>query len=175
MSIAAIIGLLLLGLAVSALIISARLRRESGLPPGRVLQSDMGVGEEGRPLYSARFGLTGKPDYVVQTSRGPVPVEVKPGRIEAEPHESHLLQVLAYCLLLEEAGGKRPPYGLLRYSHDTFQVDYNRQTRAYLLTVLEEMRQARQEEEVDRSHDSPARCRACAYHSVCEQTLWPRD
>src|SRR5437867_11717174 len=99
-------------------------------------------------MYSPRFGLTVKPDYLVNTNQGLVPVEVKPGRTDHEPHESHLLQVLAYCLLLEETEGKRPPYGLLRYSGDTFKVDYNDETRAYLLSVLEEMRAAMEQEYV---------------------------
>lgn len=164
-----------MGLAVLALGWSARLRRESGLPSGQVLQSDVGLGTPGKPLYSLRYGLTGTPDYIMQTSRGLIPVEVKPGRTEQEPHESHLLQVLAYCLLLEESEGKRPSHGLLRYSSDTFKVDYNRETRAYLLSVLHEMRGAAEMAEVDRNHEMPARCRACAYKSVCEQSLWQSD
>lgn len=165
-------GILLLGLAVLVLGASARLRRESGLPTGQVLQSDVGGDAPGKRLYSARYGLTGTPDYIVQTPKGLVPVEVKPSRTEQEPHESHLLQVLAYCLLLEESEGKRPPYGLLRYSNNTFHVDYNRETRAYLLAVLAEMREIAQSSEADRNHDAPARCRACAYHSLCDQSLW---
>jgi CRISPR-associated exonuclease Cas4 len=167
-------GLLLLGLALVALWWSVRLRRESGLPSGRVQQSDMygGLpGVEGKPLYSARYGLAGTPDYIVDTNHGPVPVEVKPGRTEEEPHESHLLQVLAYCLLLEERDGKYPPYGLLRYKTDTFRVDYNRETRSYLLSVLEEMRNAAQQPEVHRSHQVAGRCRACAYKGICEEAL----
>ena len=77
----------------------------------------------------------------MSTPGGLVPVEVKPEREDAEPRESHLLQVLAYCVLLEETRGKRPPYGLLRYKHDTFKVDYNQETRGYLLGVLDEMRE----------------------------------
>lgn len=172
----ALAGGVLLLLALLALIYSARLRRESGLPSGDVLQSDTGAGgAPGRPLYSARYGLAGTPDYMVRTARGLVPVEVKPGRTEDEPHESHLLQVLAYCLLVEETEGKRPPHGLLRYSNNTFQVDYNKETRAYLISVLEEMRRAAGMMEVDRNHDNPARCRACGYRPLCDRSLWAKD
>lgn len=156
-----------------ALVGSLRLRRQSGLPAGQVLQSDTGVGTPGRPMYSRTYGLAGTPDYIVRAGRDVVPVEVKPGRTEGEPRESHMLQLLAYCLLLEETRGKAPPYGLLRYSNDTFKIDYNRQTRAYLLEALDEMRRVETQPEVDRNHDNPSRCRACAYHSICEQSLWP--
>jgi CRISPR-associated exonuclease Cas4 len=168
-------GVLLLGLAVLLLLGSARLRERSGLPGGRILLSDTSEERRGRPLYSETYGLAGTPDYLVQTSKGLVPVEVKPGRTDAEPHESHLLQVLAYCLLVEETEGKRPPYGLLRYSSDTFKVDYNNQTRAYIINVIEEMRAASEQAEVHRSHQAPGRCRACAYKQICEETLWPSE
>jgi CRISPR-associated exonuclease Cas4 len=117
--------------------------------------------------------LAGTPDYIVRTGQGLVPVEVKPGRTEDEPRESHLLQVLAYCLLIEEAEGKRPPHGLLRYSNNTFKVDYNKETRAYLISVLDEIRHAASMTEVDRNHAQPARCRACGYRPLCDQSLWP--
>ena len=170
----ALAGSVLLLLAVLALAYSARLRRESGLPAGGVVQSDTGAGgTPGKPLYSARYGLAGTPDYIVRTGRGLVPVEEKPGRTGDEPHESHLLQVLAYCLLIEETEGKRPSHGLLRYSNNTFKVDYNKETRAYLISVLDEMRRAAGLAEVDRNHDHPARCRACGYRPLCDQSLWP--
>jgi CRISPR-associated exonuclease Cas4 len=165
---------LLLTLAIVALVRAARLRRMHGLPGGKVLYSDTGAGSiPAKALYSPRYNLTGKPDYLVETADGLVPVEVKPGRDDPEPHESHMLQVLAYCLLLEDAGGKRPPYGLLHYRTNSFKIDYNAETRAYLLDVIEEMRAARGLSEVHRSHDQPGRCRGCAYAPVCEESLWP--
>lgn len=120
---------------------------------------------------SHRFGLTGTPDYIVETPDGFVPVEVKPSRTDSEPRESHLLQVLAYCLLLEEQEGKRPPYGLLRYSTETFRVDYNNQTKQHIISVIEEMRGAATQMEVHRSHDMVARCRMCAYRTICDEAL----
>jgi CRISPR-associated exonuclease Cas4 len=172
-----LLALVLVGGAALVLILSSRLRRTSGLPDGDIVSSDVGVETKGKPLYSARYRLTGTPDYLVSTPGGLVPVEVKPARTEAEPHQSHLLQVLAYCLLVEETEGSRPPYGLLRYSSTTFRVDYNDATRAHLLEVMAAMRQSAQLEEwqVERSHEAPGRCRACGYRAVCDQSLWTAD
>jgi CRISPR-associated exonuclease Cas4 len=168
-SIAAAIALL--ALAALALALSARYGRLHGIR-GEVVYSDTGASElPAKALYAPRYGLTGKPDYLVRTPRGLVPVEVKPGRTDPEPQQSHLLQVLAYCLLLEDSEGKPPPYGLLRYRDDTFKVDYNPQTRAYILEVLEEIKLARNLPEVHRNHEQPARCRACAYRDLCEEAL----
>jgi CRISPR-associated exonuclease Cas4 len=169
---AVILGIVLIGASLLALLWAARLRNATGLPGGSIVSRDTSKEERGKPLFSARYGLTGTPDYIVRAAGGLVPVEVKPGRREAEPHESHLLQVLAYCLLLEDNEGKKPPYGLLRYSSDTFKVDYNGRTRAYLLEVLDEMRRAAQEQDVQRNHDQAQRCRACGYRSVCDESLW---
>lgn len=165
---------LLVLLAIILLVWSARLRARHGLPGGDVVYSDTGAERiEAKPIFSARYGLTGKPDYLVKTSGGLVPVEVKPERDDEEPHESHLLQVLAYCLLVEDSEGTPPPYGLLRYSSGTFKVDYNSETRAHLLGIMEEMKAARHGAEVRRSHDQPGRCRGCAYNEVCDESLWP--
>ena len=163
-------GCLLVG-AILLLTWSAKLRRETGLPRGLVTHSDTGEERRGTPLISHRYGLTGTPDYIVDTPNGPVPVEVKPSRTDTEPRESHMLQVLAYCLLLEERDGKRPPYGLLRYSTETFRVDYNSQTRQHLISVIEEMRVEATKVEVHRSHDMAAKCRMCGYRSVCDEAL----
>src|SRR3982751_6536665 len=96
----------LLGLAALALALSARYRKLHGIA-GQVVYSDTGASElPAKPLYAPRYSLTGKPDYLVATRQGLVPVEVKPGRTDPEPQESHLLQVLAYCLLIEDSEGK---------------------------------------------------------------------
>jgi CRISPR-associated exonuclease Cas4 len=79
--------------------------------------------------------------------------------------------VLAYCVLVEDATGRPPPYGLLRYKAETFRIDYNRETRAHLLSIVERMRNAASAGEVHRGHDQPGRCHACAYKTVCEESL----
>ena len=162
-------------LAVLLLAWAARLRARAGLPSGRIVASDTGAkGGRGERLFSRRYGLSGAPDYLVQTAEGIVPVELKPARTETEPRQSHLLQLLAYCLLVEETYGKAPTHGVLRYANDSFRVDFNDETRSYLLGVLDEMRAAADAEgPPHRSHDEPHRCRACSYRMDCEESLWP--
>ncbi len=71
--------LVLGGLAL--LWLGARQQRRSGLPPGRVLYSDPKIiGEPERPLFDPDTLLTGKPDYLVCTPEGLIPVEVKSGQ-----------------------------------------------------------------------------------------------
>ena len=101
---------LLLVLALLALWLSSRQRAASGLPEGRVIAADTGSWKRlEKPLYDAQTGLTGRPDYIVEQAGALIPVEVKSGWAPAEPRNSHLFQLAAYCLLVERSSGKRPP------------------------------------------------------------------
>lgn len=161
---------LLLALALAALAFrwSGRQRRRLGLPRGRIVASDMGGWERPRaPLYSERHRLTGKPDYVVRQGRALVPVEVKPGRQVAEPYESDIMQLAAYCLLLEEAEGQAPPHGLIRYRDRTFRVPYTPALRRALLDLLGEMRAQAAVPDVAPNHADPQRCARCGQRDHC--------
>ncbi|MCL7451920.1 MAG: CRISPR-associated protein Cas4 [Anaerolineae bacterium] len=147
-------------------------RQQAGLPKGRVTYVDTGAWNRcERPLFSNRYRLTGRPDYIVRLREGVVPVEVKSSRAPAQPYESHLMQLAAYCLLLEEMEGRVPPYGILKYRDRTFEVDYTPDLRARLLVAVEEMRSGLGDQGPARSHDEPPRCRGCGHRSQCDQRL----
>lgn len=159
-------------LALAALWFSGRQRRASGLPDGRVIYADPKTwGAVEKPLYDVHLGLTGKPDYLVQQGKLILPVEVKTGRAPLSPHDSHIFQLAAYCLLVEREYGVRPPYGILHYPDRTFAVDYTPDLEAALLETLSEMRALERRETCDRSHESAARCARCGYRSLCDQRL----
>ena len=164
------LGLLVLGLLL--LWLAQRGRARSGLPQGRVVYSDTGGWDRlERPLFSREHQLTGKPDYLVADGADVIPVEVKSGRAPAQPYTSHVLQLAAYCLLVEECYGRQPPYGIVRYDDRTFEVDYTPELEAELLEVLEEMRADLADGDAARSHDDPRRCRACGYSQHCDQAI----
>ncbi|MBN1218718.1 MAG: CRISPR-associated protein Cas4 [Anaerolineae bacterium] len=161
-----IIGRLLLSRATM-------LRHESGLPTGRLIYAD--TDERWRPndnpLYSAMYHLTGKPDYLVDTPQGIIPVEVKSAQSPDLPYLGHLLQLAAYCLLVEESTGHAPPHGLLKYANALYEVDYTPELRRELLDTIAEIREAWQVDEVRRNHNQPNKCRACGFYQVCEEAL----
>ncbi|MBV9791275.1 MAG: Dna2/Cas4 domain-containing protein, partial [Chloroflexi bacterium] len=132
------IAYLLLVCALGLLVLALRLRRATGLPWTRVHSSDTsGWRQADEPLVSQRYGLVGKPDYVLETRGGLIPVEVKPSRRAAAPYESDLMQLAAYCLLIEDTTGRAPSYGLLRYAEQTFKLPYTPALRSGLLALLE--------------------------------------
>jgi CRISPR-associated exonuclease Cas4 len=151
----------------------ARLGRQaSGIPAGAVRYSDAGHERtQEKALYSKRYQLAGRPDYVVQKDGQLIPVEVKSGRGPKQPYKSHVLQLAAYCLLVEEVYGRRPPYGIIRYADCMFEVDYTQQVKQELLAVLREMRASVPLDDVPRSHNQAARCARCGYRNECDQSL----
>jgi CRISPR-associated exonuclease Cas4 len=169
-----VIALALFLLLVGAVLLwlARRLRARSGLPAGRVVAADVGPWRRlDRPLFSRRHGLTGRPDYVVADGADLIPVEVKSARAPARPYASHVLQLAAYCLLVAETSGRRPPYGILRYADRTFQIPYTRELEEQLLEVLEAMREDLAAGDAPRRHQDPRRCAACGYREVCEEAL----
>jgi CRISPR-associated exonuclease Cas4 len=165
------VALVLILVGFALLWLSRQGRRRMGLPGGRVIYEDMGNGSHRNALISRQHGLSGRPDYLVKTRGGLVPVEVKTGRAPAQPHQGHVMQLAAYCLLVEETYGQRPSHGIIRYADRVFHVDYTPDLEARLLKTLELMRADLAATTVARSHTQPARCRRCGYRDVCGQAL----
>ena len=81
------------------------------------------VGTDDSQLYlSERYGLSGRPDFVLEIDGQLIPGDLKTGRTPKGPLFSHILQVATYCLLIAESSGKRPPYGLLLYGSEVQEI-----------------------------------------------------
>jgi CRISPR-associated exonuclease Cas4 len=166
----------LLLLAIAFYLLAQRARRQSGLPAGVVVYTDMPFGHgwtrAEAPLFSKQLGLTGKPDYLVRRGGEVMPVEVKSMAAPAGgPHAAHTFQLAAYCALVAEAYGRRPVYGLIKYADQTLAVPYTDALEAELRALLDEIRADREAEDVPRSHDQPTRCRGCGFRAVCSESL----
>lgn len=169
---AQMLALALIALALALLAVGALARRRTGLPWGRVVAEDVGAGRAlARPLFARRYGLTGKPDYLIERRGATIPVEVKPGRRSPRPYDADLMQLAAYCLLVEETTGQAPPYGLLRYAETTFRLPYTEAVRERLLDTLDAMRELLDEDDAARSHDEAGRCAGCGFRAICEDAL----
>jgi CRISPR-associated exonuclease Cas4 len=145
----------------------------TGLPfNARIVYSDTGAWKKiEKPLFSRRYALTGKPDYIVEENGATIPIEVKPNRVAPAPYESDVIQLAAYALLIEESFGSNPPYGLLKYRDAVFQIDFTAELCARLIDLMDTMRDDWVAQDVARSHVEPARCRACGYRSECGQSF----
>lgn len=166
------LALLFFLLAIVFFIRSERQRKASGLPSARVIYSDTSQWRElEKPLYDAALGLVGRPDYLVEKDGMMIPVEVKSRPAPLAPYDSHIFQLMAYCLLVERVYGRRPAYGILHYADMDFAIEYTSERENALLELLTEMQRDRLRTSVPRSHEEPARCVRCGFRSICDQRL----
>ena len=168
-------------LVIAALLLAAawmlahahRLKRAGGLPSGKIIYDD--VSHLARaPLEAQRYGLRGKPDYLLQDQREQlIPVEVKSGAVpqSGRPYDSHVLQLAAYFLLVEESFDEAPPYGLIRYRNRSLRVANLPQLRARLLATLKRMRAQLVAGHAERNHSQAARCARCSFAHACDERL----
>lgn len=146
-------------------------RRRAGIPGGQVVYRDLAE-QDGTMLRARTLPLHGRPDLLLRHGHAVVPVEVKPGHTPAQPHESHVLQLLAYCLLVAEDYGTRPPHGVLRYPAREFVIPYTPDAEAQLRRLVREICAAKHaQQELARSHTNPRRCAACGFRDRCNQVL----
>ena len=143
------------------------------LPQGEIVTSDMGTWlRQRKPLYDRALGLTGRPDYLIERADGAmIPVEVKSAPAPAEPYPGHIMQLAAYCLLVQGVYGVRPPHGVIQYRDKAFTVHFSRTLEREALALLREMRAYGQAPDVRRSHENWRRCQACGHRAHCGQAL----
>lgn len=163
-------------LALSALVVwlwAKRKRSASNLPQGEIIYSDYGQWHrQSEPLYSSGLKLVGRPDYLVRQYDGAViPVELKSGSAPDEPHEGHVFQLAAYCLLVDDLYQIRPEYGILQYRDRAFAVEYSSELEEELLDLIADMRGDMFELDLDRDHHNVGRCRGCGFRQSCAQSL----
>lgn len=172
------LGWIALGLALALLGLFVFLRArdmwsESGLPAGKVLYSDSGTWyPQSKPLFDRRLGLTGKPDYLVEAAGGQIiPVEVKSRNAPRKPLPGHVMQLAAYCALVESAYQLRPGYGILQYADRAFSIEFTPELENDLYYLLHEMRGDLRESDLPRNHRDRRRCQACGHRRHCADCL----
>jgi CRISPR-associated exonuclease Cas4 len=117
-------------------------------------------------LVDETHKLRGRPDYLLRHKKGLIPVELKPLRTSKVLYESDRLQIATYLMLVRTA-----PYGIVRYKETTFRVYLTKELEARCLAVAEQVRAARRATVVHRTHNVPAKCRACAHQAACGESL----
>ena len=144
-----------------------RQRAAVGLDHETVLSSD----DSSAPiptLCSWRYGLVGRPDQLVRLGRALVPVEQKPTARRLQP--SHVLQVAAQCLLVQEVYGVRPPFGLVVLAEGVRQrVEFSTELEERLLETMAQMRAFMHAGAAPEPQWISAKCRHCGFRTTC----WP--
>jgi len=171
------LGLLLASLALLALLLNERRIRRSqliverhralGLPDGELVYEDAdGMGE---PLSCSEYPLVGKPDYVVKLADGrPVPIELKLNVHDVTaPYTNHMIQLAAYCLILEDYFVQAPTHGILRYADRDFTIEYTPALKKKVIRLLTEMAHCNEKQPPPLAKQRVAKCRACTFQAIC--------
>jgi CRISPR-associated exonuclease Cas4 len=170
------IAVALIVLALVLYLLAARSRKHTGIPAGELFYQDLaGQPFQGEPLRSHTLGISGKPDCLIRTADGTVPVELKnsskpPARGEVYPN--HMIQALAYCALVEDQMKVRVPYALVIYAgQQVRRVEITDARRHWLLDTIRKVELARERMAANRNHDHRGRCAGCGVRSQCDQAL----
>jgi CRISPR-associated exonuclease Cas4 len=146
------------------------LKKIHSIQTGTISYSDLTT--PSKPLFSKRYRITGKPDYIVIQNKHPIPVEVKTGNhIQAQPH--HIFQLAAYCQMVEETYHDFVPYGILVYP-DTGQqlkLTFDPKMRFQLEKTINHMRTSLGSNDIYRNHDDTHRCQHCSMRKHCTQKI----
>jgi len=171
------LGLLLLALAIIILLRNERLyqrrrliverHRALGLPAGELVYED--ADGQGALLFSDQYPLVGKPDYVVKLDDSRlVPVELKLSTQNATtPYSNHVMQLVAYCMILEDYSERPPTHGILRYADREFTIDYTPTLRKKVIRLLGEMERCDEQQAPPLQKQRPAKCRVCTFQAIC--------
>lgn len=141
-----------------------------GIPAGKVIYSDLD--RPAKALHSRALEISGKPDYIVKgKGRSLIPVEIKSGRAQ-HPYKSHVLQLAAYCFLVEENYKKPVPFGIIVYSDGVqHRINFDKALRSDLLATVDEMRRTLANDCPKRTHNQKQKCRHCSFSDSCERSL----
>ncbi len=156
-------------LAVAACILLARwMRSRRGalrIAEGTIVSADDSL-IRAPTLRSERLGLVGRCEHLLRVGGAYVPVEQKPSARRLQ--QSHILQVGALCLLVQDVYGVRPPYGVVVLAGGSQErVVFTEELERGVVRSMAEMRRMLENGEAPGPRWVPAKCRACGYHPVC--------
>ncbi len=122
------------------------------------------------PLYSARYGLTGKADIVELHNDEPVPVEYKKGK--RRKFENDDIQLCAQAFCLEEMFSAEVPFGYIYHaaSKRRREVIFDWRLRQETEKAIEAVREMLINGRVPPAKLAP-RCEGCSLRAICMPEL----
>ena len=137
---------------------------------GEITYSDLN--SPAKPLFSKRYRIAGKPDYIVRKNKYYIPVEVKTGN-HFNLQKNHVFQLAAYCQILEENYGGFVPCGVVVYTDTSkqFEIPFNPQLRFELESTISDMRNILKTKNISRNHNDHHKCRNCSMKKYCNEKL----
>lgn len=118
--------------------------------------------------YSKKYGIAGRPDEVKEECGEWIPYEFKSSVYKGRVYPAHIMQLAAYCLLIEDTKGYKPSYGIIEYQNHREPIYYTKELRANLLTQIKKIRNENPEEkDLPPVCEDTRKCRHCGYAWYC--------
>jgi len=130
----------------------------------------IGIKKESPMLESSRYGIRGKPDYIIEKDGEYIPVEKKTGRTPKGPLFSHIMQLIAYCMLVEETFGK-VEYGILEYDERKYFINYDERLKNTVIKLRENLVKDLKRGGAHRNHNREGKCMNCSRRDICPERL----
>lgn len=145
------------------------IKKINKIEKGKITYSDLN--KPSRALFSRRYCLAGKPDYIVNQNGSFYPVEYKTG-VHNNPMKNHIIQVAAYCELVEENYDNFVSHGILVYNNkNSFKIPYNPALRFELENAINKMRYIVKTKNIARNHNNASRCKNCSMRKYCDKKI----
>ena len=147
-----------------------RLKIDNKIQEGEITYSDLNTPE--KPLFSKRYRISGKPDYIVYKNDSYFPVEIKTG-YHFTPKKNHIFQLATYCQILEDYYNIFIPHGFLIYSDTSkkFKIPFDPKTRFELESTIRKMRNSLKTGKIIRDHNDSQRCKNCSMREYCDKKI----
>ena len=114
--------------------------------------------------YSKKYGIAGRPDEVKEECGEWIPYEFKSSVYKGRVYPAHIMQLAAYCLLIEDTKGYKPSYGIIEYQNHREPIYYTKDLRANLLTQIKKIRNENPEEkDLPPVCEDTRKCCHCGY------------
>jgi CRISPR-associated exonuclease Cas4 len=152
-------------LSIALRIRASRIKKTKRIQPGQIFYSDLN--KPAKTLFSRKYQLTGKPDYIIKENNRLIPIELKFGRHNT-PQKNHIFQLAGYCQLIEDNYGGFVPHGIIVYNNNNqFKIPFNPQLRFELESTIKDMRKILKTKKISRNHNDSHRCKKCSMKQYC--------
>jgi CRISPR-associated exonuclease Cas4 len=164
------LALILLSLSLVLKFKTNKLKKQYKIQEGNIIYSDLNKTE--KALFSKRYRLSGKPDYILKKDEKFFPVEIKTGN-HYRPKKNHILQLAAYCHLLEENFNTFISKGILIYTETSlkFDISFDPKLRYELESTIKKMRESISGGNIIRNHNNSKKCKFCSMRQYCNEKL----
>ncbi len=122
-------------------------------------------------LRSKEWRIQGRPDIIAEINGEIVPIEIKSSNMPKVKPFSHVMQLTAYSILVEEKYGRRVYYGILKYPQGNMEIEIDENLRETLRSLIKKMDIVLSTMTAHRNHNNPGKCQGCYRKDYCPESL----